>query len=321
MDRITSISAFVQVAESGSFSGAARRLNITPAMVTNHVQFLEGRLGVRLLNRTTRKVGLTEAGTRYYQRCTRILSDLAEADSFARSLRAAPHGTFRLNTDVALARLLGPVIADYVAVYPAVSFELIMTDQSVDMVEERFDLAVRAGDLPDRNSLIQRRLGIGKSAICAAPAYLTRAGVPRHPKDLAGHNCLDVVPSPAGAEWRFAGPDGEYLVEVGGNLRSNSLEALRAAAVAGHGVCVLPLTIVADDLRAGRLERLLPEYRTPDAIIHAVYPAGPHVSVNLRTFLDFLLERLRAAERDRPKEPSAGDNFSASVTAHPARQN
>lgn len=320
MDRLASISAFVQVVETGSFSAAAKRLKVAPALVTKRVQCLEERLGIRLLNRTTRKVGLTELGERYYQRCARFLSDFAEAESFARSLQSTPHGTFRINTSVALARILSPIIAAYVEIYPDVSFELIMTDHMVGMVEEHFDLAIRAGVLPDCNSLIRRSLGIGRFALCAAPAYLARAGVPHHPKDLAAHNCLNFAQSRTDRDWRFTGREGEYVVGINGNLRSNSIEALRAATLAGQGICLLPQLVVADDLWAGRLERLLAEYPTPDAIIHALYPAGRHESAQLRTFLDFLVKQLRDTDRDRKRPQGNRANTAQCAVFHPDQQ-
>jgi DNA-binding transcriptional LysR family regulator len=308
MDRFASIQTFVQVAQLGSFAGAARRLNMTPAMATNHVQALEQRLGVRLLNRTTRKVALTEEGAGFYERCARILSDMAEAESVARARQSTPSGTVRLNTDVALARVLSPIIADYTSVYADVSFELIMTDHMVDMIEEQFDLAIRAGELRDSNYLIRRSLGVGRFALCAAPRYLARCGTPRHPKDLAAHNCLNVAHPARDDQWHFAGADGAHAITVAGNLRSNSVEALRVATVAGQGLCLLPLLSVADDLAAGRLVTLLPEYTTADALVHAIYHAGGHMPVKLRSFLDFVIARLRTGSPDPARAaPVKGD--------------
>jgi DNA-binding transcriptional LysR family regulator len=282
--------AFVQVVDAGSFSGAAKRLNVSPAVITGHVQALERRLGVQLLNRTTRKVNLTEVGRSFYERISRILAEVEEAESLVSALQTTPRGTLRLNTSVSLARLVTPLIAEYQALYPEVSFELIMSDRMVDMVEEGFDLALRAGPLPD-SSLKTRRLGMGSMVLCAAPSYVTRQGRPECPEQLAAHNCLLYVNSHLEGHWRFSGDDGEHEVDVGGNLRSNSIEALRAATLAGHGIALLPMVNVAEDLRAGTLIRLLPDYRTAEVVVQAVYPPG-HVSVKVRTFLDFLVDRL-----------------------------
>jgi len=291
MDRITSMQAFIHVVESGSFSGAARRLSVSPAVVTGHVQSLERRLGVQLLNRTTRKVNPTEVGRSFYDRCRHILAELEDAEATVSAEQRSPRGTLRLNTSVSLARLVAPLIRDYVALYPEVAFELVMSDRMVDMVEERFDLALRTGPLPD-SSLKRRSLGVGRLVLCAAPAYLARHGRPQRPVELAGHNCLIDLNAATAGRWHFSGPDGEHDIEVAGNLRSNSIEGLRAATLAGLGVSLLPAVNVAEDLRHGVLLPLLPAWRTTEVTVQAVYPPGRHISVKMRTFLDFLVERL-----------------------------
>lgn len=291
MDRIISMTAFVQVVDSGSFAAAAKRLKVAPATVTHHVQSLENRLGIQLLNRTTRRVNLTEVGADFYKRASQILTDVEEAEHVASALQSTPRGTLRLNTSVTLARFMTPLIAEYTMIYPEVSFELIMSDRMVDMVEEGFDLALRVGALQD-SSLIARRVGLGKMVVCASPAYLARRGTPQKPADLAGHNCLSYVNSFSDNRWHFSGAAGAEAIEVSGNLRSNSTEGLRAAALAGQGVCLLPLVSLADDLRAGRLVQLLAEFGTREAIIQAIYPASRHVSAKVRTFLDFVIKRL-----------------------------
>ena len=291
MDRITSMTAFVQVVDHGSFSAAAKRLELSPAMVTSHVQALEKRLGIQLLNRTTRKVSVTEAGRDFYQRCLQILTEVEEAETAASELHSSPRGTVRLNTSVALARLVTPLITEYVALYPEVSFELIMSDRMVDLVEEGFDLALRTGPLPD-STLIARRLGLGRKVLCASPAYLARRGTPKHPADLAQHNCLTYINSFLEHHWRFTGPDGEHEVDVSGNLRTNSIEGMRAAALTGLGICLMPAISIGPDITVGRMVRLLPDFRTTEALIQAVYPASRRLSLKVRTFLDFLVDRL-----------------------------
>ena len=305
MDRIMSMQAFVQVVDSGSFSGAAKRLGVSPAVVTGHVQALEKRLGVRLLNRTTRKVNLTDVGRGFYDRARRILAEIDEAEGLASAQQSSPRGTLRLNTSVSLARLVTPLIGDYSALYPEVIFELVMTDRMVDLVEESFDLALRTGPLPN-SSLRSRRLGVGRLALCAAPDYLARHGRPERPEDLAGHNCLLFINSHLEGTWRFTGQDGEHSVDVGGSLRTNSVEGLRAATLAGQGIGLLPMVSISDDLRTGHLVRLLPDYSTPEVVVQAVYPSGQHVPVKVRTFLDFLVERLCPA-RVTPLLPRAAN--------------
>ena len=181
MDRLASMSSFVQVVDTRSFSGAARQLKLSQATVTGHIQSLEQQLGIRLLNRTTRKVSLTEEGAQFYQRCMRILAEFTEVENLAKSFQQAPRGRLRLNTDVTLARVVAPVVSEYVLSYPEVSVELIMTDQISDLVEGKFDLAIHAGSAFD-SSLIQRVLGKAQRVVCASPIYLALRGTPRIPR-------------------------------------------------------------------------------------------------------------------------------------------
>jgi DNA-binding transcriptional LysR family regulator len=299
MDRFTSMSSFVQVVSKRSFSCAARQLKLSQGAVTGHVQSLEQQLGVRLLNRTTRKVSLTEEGTQFYQRCIRILAEVAEIENLATSLRQTPRGRLMLNTDVTLARVVAPLASEYMLTYPEVSVELIMTDHISDLVEGPFDLAIHAGSALD-SSLIQRRLGKVQRVVCASPIYLARRGTPRTPGDFHGHNCLNVSSASRTHRWRFTSKTGEHEIEAVGNLCSNSIEAVRAAALKGQGVCLLPLLSVAEDLKTGRLLRLLPDYVAVEAAIQAVFPGGRHLSTRVRTFLDFVAKRLRELDIDRP---------------------
>jgi DNA-binding transcriptional LysR family regulator len=298
MDRFISMSSFVHVVDGKSFSRAARHLKLSQATVTGHVQSLEQQLGVRLLNRTTRKVSLTEEGAQFYQRCIRILAEVAEVENLATSFQKAPRGRLRLNTDVTLARVVAPVVSEYVLSYPEVSVDLIMTDQITDLVEGKFDLAIHAGSAFD-SSLIQRPLGKAQRVACASPTYLALRGTPRIPEDLAEHNCLTVSNSSRTNRWHFTSRTGEHQIEVSGNLRSNSIEAIRAAALKGQGVCLLPLLSVAEDLKAGRLLRLLPDYAAVETAIQALYLGGRHLSARVRTFLDFVVKRIREADINR----------------------
>jgi DNA-binding transcriptional LysR family regulator len=298
MDRFTSMSSFVQVVDRKSFSRAARQLKLSQATVTGHVQSLEQQLGVRLLNRTTRKVSLTEEGAQFYQRCIRILAELTEVENLAKSFEQAPRGRLRLNTDVTLARVVAPVVSEYVQSYPEVSVELIMTDQVSDLVEGKFDLAIHAGSAFD-SSLIQRRLGRAQRVVCASPIYLALRGTPRIPEDLTEHNCLTVSNSSRRNRWHFTSGTGALEIDIAGNLCSNSIEAIRAAALKGQGICLLPLLSVADDLKAGRLLRLLPNHAAVEAAIQALYLGGRNLSARVRTFLDFVAKRMREADINR----------------------
>ena len=299
MDRLASMRAFVQVVDSGSFAGAARRLAASPAAVTHHVQALEDRLGVQLLSRTTRKLSLTEVGRTFYQHSAQILAQVEEAERSATLLQTTPRGLLRLNTSEGIARVVMPLIAEFTAAHPEMSFDVVLTDRMVDMVEGGFDLALRAGPLPDL-SLISRKLALGKLILCAAPDYLARRGAPQRPEDLAGHNCL--IYQMLGNEWRFNGRAGDVAVAVSGNLRSNSLEAVRRAALSGQGIGLLAAVVVAEDLQKGALVRLLPEYDANEVVIQAVYPASRHLSVKTRSFLDFLAQRMN----DRAEAIAAG---------------
>jgi DNA-binding transcriptional LysR family regulator len=287
MDRMTGMSTFVKVVESGGFSAAARALEMSPSMVTTHVQALEERLGVRLLNRSTRKVSLTEVGRTYYERCLQILADADDADRVAQALQSSPRGTLRLNTAVAIPPFLAPVIAEFVALYPDVTISMTMTDRMIDMVEEGFDLAVRNMSAPD-SSLISRRVAAYRLVVVGAPGYLAARGTPKQPADLAQHNCLIYSHAAWGNEWRFTGPDGGQSVPVSGNLLANSDNALRLAAVHGQGLVLVPSFLVMDEIRSGRLVPVLTEFLQTEHAINAIYPHRRHLSAKVRSFIDLL---------------------------------
>ncbi len=292
MDRMTSMSTFVKVVESGGFSAAARALDMSPSMVTTHVQALEERLDVRLLNRSTRKVSLTEVGQAYYERCLQILAEVDDADQVAQALQSNPRGTLRLNTSVAIPPFLAPVIAEFVALYPDVTISMTMTDRMIDLVEEGFDLAVRNMTVPD-SSLISRRVATYRFVVVGAPGYLAARGTPKRPADLAQHNCLIYSHSAWGNEWRFAGPDGEQSVPVSGNLLANSDNALRLAAVHGQGLALAPSYLVIDEIKSGRLVPVLTEFLQTEHAINAIYPHRRHLSAKVRSFIDLLAKHFR----------------------------
>jgi DNA-binding transcriptional LysR family regulator len=308
MDRMTSMATFVKVVESEGFSAAARALGISPSMATTHVRSLEERLGVRLLNRSTRRVSLTEAGQIYYERCLQILAEVEDADRVAQALQSTPRGTLRLNTSVAIPPFLAPVIAEFVTLYPEVSINLTMTDRMIDLVEEGFDLAVRNMLIPD-SSLIVRRVASYRFVVCGAPSYFAARGVPKQPADLVQHNCLIYSHSVWGNEWRFAGPDGEQSVPVSGNLQANSDNALRLAAVHGQGLALAPTFLVADEIKSGRLVPVLSRFLQTEHAINAVYPHRHHLSAKVRSFIDLLAKHFRAgpAWADPCRSPLAAE--------------
>ena len=292
MDRVLGMTTFVKVVDNGGFAPAARALNMSPSAVTLHVQAIEDRLGVRLLNRTTRHVSMTEAGQAYYDSCVRILADIESAEEAAQELQANPRGTLRLNTAPVIS-LIAPVIAQFTAQYPEVSIDLSVTGRMVDLVEEGFDLALRVTPVPD-SSLIIRRLAPFRFVVCGAPDYLARRGTPTQLADLTGHNCMFYADSPFGREWHFLAKDGsEQAVPLSGNFVANSGDMLRLAAIAGRGLLYAPKFLVADDIDAGRLVPLLPDVRTVEFSVDAIYPHRRHLSAKVRVFLDFLARHFR----------------------------
>ena len=289
MDHFTSMTAFVRAAELGGFAPAATALGISPTMVGLHVRALENRLGSRLLNRTTRRQSLTEVGRLYYERCRQILADIEDADQTASQLRAAPRGRLRVNAPVSFGvHALTPVITDYLAAYPEVEVDLAVNDRVIDLVEEGFEVAVRVGSLAD-SGLVARPLAPYQLVVCASPDYLARHGVPRQPADLAQHNCLAFDRWGAPNTWTFH--NGEAAVARGA-FRTNNGEALRVAALRGLGIIQQASVLLAEDLRCGRLVRVLPEYSLPTRPMHLIYLPDRRPTPKLRTFIDFVLERL-----------------------------
>jgi DNA-binding transcriptional LysR family regulator len=288
MDRLTSLTAFVRVADSGGFSAAGRRLKMSTTMVSNHVQALEERLGVRLLNRTTRKVSLTEVGKAYYDRAIQILADLEQADDIAGALQSTPRGTLRIYTATHIVQFVAPVVTDFLKQFAGVKVALTIGERMVDLIDEGYDLAIRLTPQPD-SSLIVRSLATWRHVLCCSPGYLERHTAPKQLSDLSDHNCLRHELYPYGDEWRFTDREGAPIsVHVTGNLITNSAETLRRAALDGVGISLAAGFIVADDLEAGRLVRLLPDYRTAALSMNAVYPHRHHLSAKVRTFIDFL---------------------------------
>ncbi len=294
MDRLTSLTVFARVADSGGFSAAARRLNMSTTMVSNHVQALEERLGARLLNRTTRKVSLTEVGKLYYQRCTQILADLEQADEIAGALHTTPSGTLRLYMSAHVVRFIAPVVAEFLAAYPEARVDLTMGERLADLVEEGFDLAIRTTPSPE-SSVIVRPLTRWRHILCCAPAYLEAHGEPRVLADLARHNCLCYAYYPLGEAWHFTGPDGRpATVQPTGTLVSGSGEALRVAALRGLGIFLAPAFLAAEDLSSGRLVPILQDWRPVEFAISAVYPHRHLLSAKVRAFIDLLAARIGA---------------------------
>ena len=293
MDRLAALEAFAKVAETQSFSEAARRLRSSKSAVSRHVAALEADLGARLFHRTTRSLTLTEAGRDYFARTSRILADLAEANASVTQLQAAPRGRLRVNAPMSFGFLhLAPALGDFLARYPEIELDVTLTDRFVDLIDEGVDVAVRIGTLTD-SSLVARRLASIRRVLCASPDYLKTHGKPQTPDDLKAHDCLSNTNINITREWRFIHPeDGSpWTIEVKGPMNANSGDMLRVAALRGHGFVHLPTFIVGEDLKAGTLVSVLESYIAQDLTLNAVYPTARHLSPKVRAFVDFLSER------------------------------
>jgi DNA-binding transcriptional LysR family regulator len=297
MDRMTSIATFVKIAEAGGFAAAARKLGVSPSTVTTQIQDLEGRLGVRLLNRSTRKVSLTDIGRAYYERCMHILADMDEADGAVQAMHAKPRGTLHLNVSISMPFFLAPVIAEFTSLNPDVSVNVTMSDRMVDLVQEGIDLAITTMPIPNSN-LVMRRVGAFRLLVCGSPDYFSRHGVPREPNDLASHNCLKYTFAPWGGEWRFKSPEGVRAIHVTGNMEANSVNALRLAASLGQGLILAPDFLVRDGIESGKLVPVLTEFSCSEMPINAVYPHRQHLATNVRSFLDLVAKHVRRADQD-----------------------
>lgn len=296
MNIFASMKVFVTVVEAGSFAAAADRLEMSRAMTSKHVLALEDHLGTRLLNRTTRRLSLTESGTAFHERSQQILADVEEAEQVAGNAAAEPRGTLKITIPLAYGlHRLGPVIADYVQRHPKVKVDVSLSDRKVDLIEEGFDLAIRIGTLKE-SGLIARKLGSEYSVLCASPAYLKQHGTPRTPKDLARHACLGYTLAYSGDEWRLKSADQDANVRFVGPIKADSGDMLRLAAVSGAGIVFQPGFIVDSDLKAGRLVRILKKYRSAELGIYAMYPSRKYLSAKVRTFVDFLVAHLATGD-------------------------
>jgi DNA-binding transcriptional LysR family regulator len=294
VDRLIEIATFVKVVEAGGFSAASRKLGMSPSTVTTHIQDLEQQLGARLLNRTTRKISLTDVGKEYYDRCLQILADVDEATDVVQALQSTPRGTLRVNVSVVIPQLVAPAITEFTSLYPDVRVSVIMTDRMVDMIEEGIEVAIRLLPIPD-SSLIIRRIGSFRVQVWGSPAYFEVHGYPREPSDLAKHNCLRYSFSPWGEDWKFDREDSEETIRISGNMESNSLETLKLAALHGQGLILTPGFAVADEVKRGQLIPVLTEFVRTEHAINAIYPHRLHLSAKVRAFLDLAAKYCRSA--------------------------
>lgn len=291
IDVLTGMRVFTAVVDEGSFAGAADRLDLSRGMTSRYVAQVEAHLGVRLLNRTTRRLSLTEAGQDYYQRATQVLALVEDAERSAMRGAVEPRGNLRVATSVAFgARHLGGAISAYLKRYPRVRVDLTLNDRVVDLVEEGFDVAVRIARQIDPG-LVARPITRARVVACASPDYLRKHGTPRSAADLAGHNCLTYAYTGDPHEWRFTARGRSQSVKVSGNLHGNNGDIICSAAADGLGIALQPTFLVHELLRAGRLVRILDDWEADDYTIYAVYPSRQFLTPKVRTFIDFLIER------------------------------
>jgi DNA-binding transcriptional LysR family regulator len=294
MDTHAAMHTFAKVVELGSFAAAAARLELAPSAVTKQVAFLERKYGVRLLNRTTRKLSLTDAGRAFYERIRPLLAELEELELALQADIQRPSGKLRISAPFSFGILhLGPAVAEFMRLYPEVAVDLELSDRRVDLVEEGFDLAVRIGPMGD-STLVARQLAEIKIIVCAAPSYLAEHGTPQHPDDLKQHSCLNYTYSSSGNVWDFVKDGQTHLVSVAGTFRANNGDVIRTAALAGHGLIMQPDFIIGADLAAGRLVPVLPEYNVPSIGLYAVYPHRRFLSAKVRSFVEHLEQRFKA---------------------------
>jgi DNA-binding transcriptional LysR family regulator len=296
MDRFEAMAVFVEVAEAGSLSAAARGLGLSLTSVSRQLAALEERLGTRLVIRTTRRLALTEAGRLYHDQARRILGEVEEAEQALTAHQSEPAGRLHVAAPTLIGRLkLAPLLPEFLAGHRGLAIDLTLTDRPVDLVEDGIDLAIRIGRQPD-SSLILRRLGGIRMRVCAAPDYLARRGEPAVPEDLAGHDCLVFAASPGPVSWPFQTASGRMTVPVTARIRANDLDATVAAALAGAGLIRAPSWQVADLVAAGRLTPVLTGYERPSAPVQALFLPSRLLSPKIRLFADFLAERWAGRE-------------------------
>ncbi len=293
MDSLTDIAVFVQVVDSGSFTRAAERLNISKSVVSKYVTRLEDRLGARLLNRTTRRLSLTEVGRVLYERSRKGLADIEDAQAEVSLLQGEPRGTLRINAPMSFGILhVAPALSEFLKQYPDLTVDMNLDDRKVDVIEEGFDVSVRISELPD-SSLVARRIGPCRHAIVAAPAYLERCGTPRTPEDLRNHNIITYRHQESALNWHFQTSDNKPIsVTVSGSLKMNNSLAIREALLEGIGITRTPTFVVGKDIQDGRLIPVLRDYEILEVTIYLVYPQRRHLSPKVRAFVDFMVKRI-----------------------------
>ena len=316
MDTIETLRTFVRVVETGSLSAVAREMKASQSTVSRQITQLEEHFGVRLFHRTTRHLSLTDDGQSLHEHAQTVLETVEGMEAALGQHKSSPAGHVRVATPVSLGLALMDRVPVLMARYPGLSVELVMEDNAGDMIEQGLDVAVRSGEVANV-SLIKRNLGTVVRVAIAAPSYLERRGYPRRPGDLVAHDCIVHRVTPSDSEWRLIGADGPVSVAVQGMISTNNHEAVRAAALGGLGIGLLPEYQAVDDIEAGRLLRVLPEYASETLPAYLVYPSRRHLAPRTRVVIDFLIEEVHRLRSRRTE----GMTPAAQLPAGPASGN
>ena len=288
MDQLVAMRTFVKVVQTGNFSTAAREQNSSQANVSKRVSGLESLLGTKLLTRTSRELSLTETGSEYYEKCLTILAELDEADAAVRSETASPKGTLKIAAPIAVARLiLAPLMSSFIERYPEIKIDIAANDAHVDLIAQGIDIAIRVKKLED-SSLIARHLFDNPMLIVASPNYLEQNGIPVIPDDLRYHNCIVYSLLTSINVWNFSKHDNKYSVAVQGNFQSSNGDTNLEVALSGVGIAQLPIWMVDEHLKSGRLKQVLSDYKALSIPMNAIYPQNRYVPLKVRCFIDFL---------------------------------
>lgn len=297
MDKLTSMTVFVRVAKAGSFAGGARELGISRAMATKHIMQLEGALGSRLFNRTTRSLNLTDVGASYFERCQQVLQDIEEMEAAITHLQTEPRGVLKISAPPVIgATHITRAAVEFLKNHSELKIDIVLQGSPGDLIDEGIDIAIVLGTLED-TSMVARKLATSKLVVCASPEYLAKNGIPKTPEDLSNHSCLVNWAIRPGPKWQFRTDSGLKIINVSGRMQANAAHSTRIAALNGLGLVMLPIYIVGTDIEKGTLKVVLEDYSLPPLDIHAVYPHRKYLSAKVRRFLDFLQEWL---------EPRAG---------------
>jgi len=292
VDKLTSMNVFVRVARGGSFASGARELGISRAMATKHIMQLEGSLGTRLFNRTTRSLSLTDVGASYLERCQQVLLDVEEMEAAVTHLQTEPRGLLKISAPPVIgATHIARAVAEFLKIYTDLTIDMVLQSSPGDLIEEGIDIAIYLGALDD-TSMVARKLASSSLVVCGSPDYLAKNGVPKFPEDLLQHSCLVNWAIAPRNKWQFKGESGLKIINVTGRMQSNAAHTIRIAAINGLGLVMLPIYVVGSDIEKGALKVVLENYSLPPLDIHAVYPHRKYLSAKVRSFIDFLQDWL-----------------------------